>query len=345
MRFNRTVSIVGAHAEGEVGNVIVGGVVDVPGVTAFEKMEHLRDHGDALRRAILFEPRGAPSHAVNLLLPTARADADLGFVIMEATKYPAMSGSNTICVATVVLETGIRPMREPETILVLEAPGGLVRATCECRDGKVLRVRLAMLPSFVLRPSVAVDVPGHGVLDIAIVYGGIFYAILPAAALGLELGAASAAAVVRAGIAIRDAVNRSVEAVHPENSKLRGVANVVVTGDLRSGPGGMRETVSATVIGNGRLDRSPCGTGVAARMALLYAEGQIGLGEPVRHHSVFGTWFDSRIEGVATVGGLPAVIPEIAGRAWITGFTQMVIDPSDPLSEGHCPTDLWLSGG
>ena len=345
MKVRQTVSLVTAHAEGEVGNVLVGGVIDVPGRTAFEKMEYLRDSNDGLRRAILFEPRGSLCHAVNVLLPTANPDADMAFVIMEATKYPAMSGSNTMCVATVILETGIRPMIEPETTLVLESPGGLIEARCTCRNGKVERVTLRMLPSFVLERNVALDVPGYGALSATIAYGGIFYAIVDAEALGIRLDAQSARACATTGIAIRDAVNAKIDAVHPENPKIRRVANVIIAGKLERGASGALETVSATVIGNGRLDRSPCGTGVSARMALLLQDGVLKVGETVIHRSIFGTDYRGQILGETTVAGLPAIHPEISGRAWVTGLYNVFIDPDDPLAEGHCPNDVWISQG
>jgi proline racemase len=345
MKIRKTVSLVTAHAEGEVGNVLVGGVVDVPGRTAFEKMEYLRDSNDGLRRALLFEPRGSVCQAVNVLLPTANPNADMAFVIMEATKYPAMSGSNTMCVATVILETGIRPMIEPETKLVLESPGGLIEARCTCRNGKVERVTLRMLPSFVLERDVSLDVEGYDRLSVTIAYGGIFYAIVDAEALGLQLDAPSARALATAGIAIRDAVNRTIDAVHPENPKIRRVANVIIAGKMERGASGVLETVSATVIGNGRLDRSPCGTGVCARMALLHQDGVLDVGQTVIHHSIFGTNYRGQILGEATVGGLPAIHPEISGRAWVTGLYNVFIEPDDPLAHGHCPSDVWISQG
>jgi proline racemase len=345
MRSRRTVHLVNAHAEGEVGNVVVGGVVDVPGDTTFEKMEYMRDRDDALRRSLIFEPRGSVCQAVNLLVPPSDPKADLGFVIMEATKYPMMSGSNTMCVATVVLETGIRPMQEPITTLVLESPGGLVEARCQCKEGRVQRVELTMLPSFVLESRLNLDVSGYGKVDVSIAYGGIFYAIASAEALGLSLSSDKAAEIVRAGIAIRQAADKSYVAVHPDNPKVRGIANVIVAGPLSASSSGQKETISATVIGNGRLDRSPCGTGVAARIALLHQAGAVKEGELVLHRSIFGTHFESTIASRGKVGALDAVVAKVSGRAWITGFSQTIVDPTDPVVEGHCPSDVWLTQG
>jgi len=345
MRFSKTVSIVNAHAEGEVGDVIVGGVVDVPGSSAFEKMEYLRDKADGLRRSILFEPRGSVCQAVNVLLPSTRPEADLAFVIMEATKYPVMSGSNAICVATVVLETGIRPMIEPETTLVLEAPGGLVEARCRCKDGKVQEVRLRMLPAFVLTTVQALDVQGVGRVDVDVAYGGIFYGIVSAEALGLRLAPESAADIVRAGIAIRAAVNEACRAEHPDDPRIRGIANVIVADGLEESHSGGKRTTTATVIGNGRLDRSPTGTGVTARVALLHQQGKLATGEEVEHRSIFGTSFRTRIVEETAISDRRAVVAEVAGQAWVTGFRQVLIDPTDPLAEGHTPGDVWLTAG
>ncbi|MBS0223225.1 MAG: proline racemase family protein [Proteobacteria bacterium] len=345
MKSWRTVNLVNTHAEGEVGNVVVGGVVDVPGATAFDKMEFLRDQSDGLRRSLLFEPRGSVCRAVNVLLPTSNPKADMAFVIMEATKYPMMSGSNTMCVATAVLETGIRPMHEPETTLILEAPGGLVEARCACKDGRVERVHLRMLPSFVLDPKVPLSVPDYGKIEIAIAYGGIFFAIASADAVGVELKLDSAAEIVKAGIAIRVAANDAYPTIHPENDKVRGITNIILTDQFARRPDGVGELLSATVIGNGRLDRSPCGTGVSARMALLHKSGSIEKRERLVHRSIFGTYFEGFVSETTKVGTVDAVITEISGRAWITGFSQALIDPTDPLAEGHCPNDVWLTRG
>jgi proline racemase len=202
-----------------------------------------------------------------------------------------------------------------------------------------------MLPSFVLEKDVSVDVEGYGTLSVTVAYGGIFYAIVDAETLALELNAQSARDLATAGVSIRDAVNRTIDAVHPENPKIRRVANVIIAGKMKRGASGALETVSATVIGNGRLDRSPCGTGVSARMALLLQDGVLDVGEAVIHHSIFGTNYRGRILGETTVGGLPAIYPEISGRAWVTGLYNVFIDPDDPLAEGHCPGDVWVSQG
>src|SRR5512143_1755817 len=184
MRLARMLQAVDAHAAGEPGRVIVGGVLDVPGATMFEKMRHLAEHGDGLRRVMLREPRGYPALCANVVLPPTHPDADAGYVIMEQVEYPGMSGSNTICVATVLLETGMLPMHEPLTRLVLEAPAGLIHVTAECANGKVRSVTFRNVPAFAVHLAKPLEVPRLGTLSVDVAYGGMFYVIADAPALG-----------------------------------------------------------------------------------------------------------------------------------------------------------------
>ena len=272
MRWSRTFTVIGMHAEGEVGDVMISGIVDVPGQTMFEKMKYLEQHDDGIRQMLLFEPRGSPCNAVNVLLPPTDPRADFGYVIMEPTKYPVMSGSNTMCVATAILETGMMAMSEPYTLLTLEAPAGLVQARCRCRDGKVEKVELTNQPSFVVSRNLAIDVLGYGTVRVDVCFGGIFYAFVDAADVGLTAHATEAAELVRAGLAIRDACRRRIDPVHPDNHDIRSIQNVGFTEPLVRTTDGMVSR-NAMVIGHGRLDRSPTGTGTAARLALLHATG------------------------------------------------------------------------
>ncbi len=181
MRWTRTITVVDCHAEGESGQVVVGGVPPVPGDTVFDKRVFLQDQADDLRRMILFEPRGAPHHNANILVPSNHPDAAMGYIILESTEYPAMSGSNTICVATVLLETGILPMTEPTTELTLESPAGLINVTCDCRDGKVERVRFVNQPAFCYYLDTDIEVPDLGRLTVDVAYGGMIYVLVEAA--------------------------------------------------------------------------------------------------------------------------------------------------------------------
>ena len=342
MRWQRTITVVGAHAEGEVGNVITDGVTDVPGQTMFEKKEWLERNDDGIRRMLVFEPRGGPCHAVNVLLRPTRPEADIGFVIMEATKYPAMSGSNMICVATVVLETEIVPMVEPVTRLVMESPAGLIEVECHCRDGKVEQVRFTNVPAFVLHRDCCIEVDGLGPLRVDVCYGGIFYAVVNGSDLGFAVRAEEAASIVRRGLDIRAACNAQLESVHPLDPRIRDVSNVEFVAAATCVDGSLRSR-NAVVCGHGRIDRSPCGTGTSARLALLHARNEISPGQLFEHESILGTWFKGEVIDTTAVGPYPAVVSTIAGQAWITGVSRYGVDPTDPLPQGHTLPDVWFT--
>jgi proline racemase len=337
MRIQRTITVVGCHAGGEVGNVVVGGVLPPPGDTVFEQMQALaRD--DSLRRLLLREPRGSVAVHANLIVPATRPDCDAGFIIMEPSEYPAMSGSNTICVATVLLETGMVEMREPETTLRLEAPAGLVEVTASCRDGRCESVELTNVPCFADRLDAELDVEGLGTLTVDVAFGGMWYAIANAQALGFALEPAEARALSDTGERIRAAAREQLPCAHPEQPEIAGVSIVQIAEPWR-GAGAV--TRNAVVVAPGRLDRSATGTGLSARMAVLHARGLMKAGDAMSHASVLGTTFDGRIVGETTVGGRPAIIPAIRGSAWITEITQVVVDPTDPFPEGYLLPDTW----
>ena len=341
MRWSRMLNVVNCHAEGEVGNVVTGGVGDVPGRTMFEKRLHLEQHRDGLRKLLLFEPRGAAVQNANIVLPACDPAAQMGFVILESTEYPPMSGSNTICVATVLLETGMLPMHEPVTELVLEAPAGLIRLSCDCADGKVTRVRFTNQPAFVYHLQAPVEVAGIGTLSVDVAYGGMTYALVESRDLGLALTPDEARDICEIGQRIKSAADEQLVAVHPENPLIRNITMTEVTGPLRRERDALIAR-NAVVVSPGRLDRSPCGTGTSARLAVMHAKGLIAPGETLLHESVIGSRFDSRIEALAQVGRYPAVIPSVAGQAWITGITQLGLDPTDPYPEGYTLSDTWL---
>ncbi|MGH6953994.1 MAG: proline racemase family protein, partial [Alphaproteobacteria bacterium] len=290
MRWRKTITVVGAHAEGEVGLVVTGGVVNVPGKTMFDKKRYLERHADGLRKLILFEPRGFPNCNANIVLPSNNPKADAGYVIMESTEYPPMSGSNTICTATVLLETGILPMKEPVTKLTLEAPGGLIEVTCKCRDGKVEEVTFENVPSFVLHLDKTIELEGFGSVRVDVAYGGMIYVIVDAADLGFRIARDEAREICMVGQRLKDAVNAQLECVHPSNREIRGVSIAEFTGPLRR-KGGRLTAKNTVVVSPGRLDRSPCGTGTSARLAVMHARKEIKLGEPFDHESSIGTHF------------------------------------------------------
>ena len=342
MRARRTITVVGCHAGGEVGNVVTGGVLPPAGATVFEQMQTLAREGDGLRRLLLREPRGSVACHANLIVPPTRPDCDAGFIIMEPTEYPPMSGSNAICTATVLLETGMVEMQEPETTLRLEAPGGVVEARAACRDGRCESVEITNVASFADRLDAPLEVAGLGTLTVDIAYGGMWYAIADAAALGFAIEPGEARDLSLAGERIRAAAREQLPCAHPENPDIAGVSIVQIAGPWQ-GLGAVSR--NAVVVAPGRLDRSATGTGLSARMAVLHARGLMQVGDAMKHASAIRSTFDGRIVSETQVGGRPAIVPAIRGSAWITGISQLVVDPTDPFPEGYLLSDTWGVSG
>jgi proline racemase len=350
MRLDGRITAVDAHAGGEPGRVITGGVHDVPGATMFEKMRHLAEHGDGLRQLMLREPRGYPALCCNLVLPPTHPDADAGFVIMEQAEYPPMSGSNTICTVTVLLETGMLPAVEPVTELTLETPVGLIGVRAKVSEGKVTSVTFRNVPAFAAHLDVPVEVPELGTVAVDIAYGGMWYAIAEARPLGFAITPDEGRDMVRVGEMIKAAAREQWPVVHPENPGIAGVSIMQFTGPPSVPGASMKNTVvisSGTLdwerpaTWTGILDRSPCGTGTCARMAALHARGRLGIGEAFVHEGILGTTWTGRIVEETRVGPHAAVVPTLTGRAWITGYAQYVVDPDDPFPAGFTVGDLW----
>ncbi len=341
MRLDRMITVIGCHAEGEVGRVITGGVLPPPGRTLFDQKRYLETEADDLRRFLLFEPRGGAFVHANLIVPPTREGIDAGFIIMEPTDYPPMSGSNAMCVVTVLLETGMVNMHEPETRLVLETPGGVIEALAECRDGKCERVTVHNVPSFVAALDLAVDVPGQGCVSVDIAYGGAFFTIVDAPALGFELTPDEARDLVQMGETIKAAVVEQHPVAHPENPDIHTVTFTEFAAPVETGRDGVKTGQNAVVISPGKIDRSPCGTGTSARLAILHARGQLQVGEQYRSTSLIGSEFRAKIVTTTTVGHRPAIIPSLSGRAWITGTHQYGLDPSDPFPQRYTLSDTW----
>lgn len=343
MRFDKSVHVVGVHAEGEVGNVIVGGFGQVPGETMFDKRNYLAGSRDWIRQLILTEPRGQVARNANIILPSNHPEADAGYVIMESIEYPVMSGSNTICVATVLLETGMLPAEEPVTTLVLESPAGLIPVECQVRDGKVISVRFTNQPAFVYHLDAAVEVEGVGTLTVDVAWGGMAYVIVDARRFGLSITPDEARDICALGERVKIAAAEQLQAIHPVNPNFPGITicEFTLPPERVDGVLTARNTV---VVSPGRCDRSPCGTGTSARMAVMHARGEIHLGERFVHTSIIDSRFDCRIESEATVGGVPAIVTSVAGQAWITDLTTLVLDPTDPYPHGYRLTDTWPLG-
>ena len=339
MHTRQVIHVVSAHAEGEVGDVIVGGVSPPPGETLWEQSRFVAKDG-RLRGFVLNEPRGGVFRHVNLLVPPKQPEAQMGFIIMEPEDTPPMSGSNSLCVATVLLETGFLPMHEPETRLVLEAPGGLIEAIASCRDGRVERVRVKNVPSFVDRLDAALEVEGLGTLTVDTAFGGDSFAIVDARALGFALTPDEARDIAVTGVRITRAANEQLGFTHPANPEWSHVSfcQVAAPVEVRDG---VKTGRNAVAIRPGKIDRSPCGTGCSARLAALHARGELGIGEPFVGLSPIDSRFDCRIEALAQVGDREAVVPSLGGRAWITGTHQHMLDPGDPWPEGYRLSDTW----
>ena len=320
----RTITVVGCHAGGEVGNVVVAGVDPPAGATVRERMESLRAD-DRLRRFLLREPRGSVATHANLIVPATRADCAYGYVIMEPTEYPLMSGSNTICVATVLLETGMVALREPETVVRLEAPAGVVEARCACRDGRVDSVEVVNVPARATLLDAALEVEGFGTIAVDVAFGGMWYAIADASALGFELEPREARDLSAAGEAVRIAAREQLT---------RDVSIVQLAGPWQ-GVGAVSR--NAVVIAPGRLDRSATGTGLSARMAALHARGLMRVGDTMAHASPIGSVFEGRIVAEKDAG----IVPAIRGSAFVTGRIEWYVDDRDPFPEGYLVSDTW----
>ncbi len=350
VKLDRVITAVDAHAGGEPGRVIIGGVSDVPGATMLEKRNHLAEHGDRLRQLMLREPRGYPATCCNLVLPPTHPDADAGFVIMEQAEYPAMSGSNTICTTTVLINEGLVTVTEPITTLTLEAPAGLIRVTAEVRDGQARSITFENVPAFAVHIDRAVEVPEIGTVSVDVAWGGMFYALVEAASLGLTLTPDEGRDLVRLGEMVKAAAREQLPVAHPELPGVEWISIIELTGPPTAPGAHAKNTVvvsSGTLDWSrpesftGVLDRSPCGTGTCARMAVLHARGQLDIGQDFVHEGILGTTWTGRLLRETAIGPYLAVVPQLTGSAWVTGRAEYVVDPDDPFPAGFTVGDLW----
>jgi proline racemase len=342
--------VVDAHAEGEPGRVIIGGILDPPGRTVFEKMRYFEQHHDDLRRRMLREPRGYPALCCNVIVGATVPEAVAGVIIMEQSEYPPMSGSNLICVATVLIEMGMVQVTEPVTEFYLEAPAGLVKVMARVEQGRALGITFENVPAFVFKIDVPIEVPGVGTVSVDIAFGGMIYVIFDGALVGLELRSDQAADIVRIGELVRKATRDQNPVCHPDNPEIVGPTITVVSGPPTRTDADLK---NAAVVSSdqaeggsphslpGVLDRSPCGTGTCAKMATLHARGRLNLGIDFHHEGILGTKFVGRLVRETTVGPYPAVVPTISGRAWVTALATYVVDSEDPFPAGFTVGDLW----
>ncbi|WP_289036535.1 proline racemase family protein [uncultured Roseibium sp.] len=339
MRSTKVIHVVSCHAEGEVGDVIVGGVAPPPGDTIWEQRNWIAQD-EVLRNFVLNEPRGGVFRHVNLLVPPKHPDADAAWIIMEPEDTPPMSGSNSICVSTVLLDTGIVPMQEPVTEMVLEAPGGLVRVRAHCANGKAQRIEVENLPSFAGLLNVPLEIEGIGTIHVDTAFGGDSFVVVDPQTLGIALEVDEAQAIAQLGVKITNAANEQLEFNHPLQPEWRHHSFCLFAGALQRDASGLRAK-SVVSIQPGKLDRSPTGTAVSARMALLQAKGEMKVGDRMTAVSIIGSEFEGEILGLTEVGTVPAIRPQISGRGWITGTHQHMLDPEDPWPEGYRLSDTW----
>jgi proline racemase len=326
----RYFSAVDSHTEGMPTRVITGGVPALPGDTMLERKLRFEAERDDLRLLLMQEPRGHGAMSGAILQPPTRPDADWGVLYIEVSGCLPMCGHGTIGVATVLVETGMVEITEPETVIKLDTPAGLVEARVQVADGRAAAVSLRNVPSFLHEAGAAVEVPELGPVTYDMAFGGNFYALVEAASIGLRPAPEQAQPLIDTGLAIMGAINASAPPVHPEDERIRGCRHVVFHEPGSNGA----DAKAATSIHPGWIDRSPCGTGTSARIAQLHARGALKTGESFVNESIIGTRFTARVVEETTVAGRPAIVPEITGRAWITGIGQYLLDPSDPFPAG-----------
>lgn len=333
------VEIVGCHAEGEVGDVIVSGVAPPPGETIWEQALWIAKD-QSLRNFVLNEPRGGVFRHVNLLVPAKDPRAVMGWIIMEPEDTPPMSGSNSICVSTVLLETGMIKMHEPETRFTLEAPGGLVDVCAQCRDGKVLRVTVKNVPCFADQLDVHLEIDGIGTLTVDTAYGGDTFVLVDSASVGFELAPDEARDISVAGVRITAAANEQLGFQHPDNPDFSHISFCQFTKPVFE-EAGQKVGKNSVVVRPGKVDRSPTGTGLSARLAVMHAKGQAKVGDTLLGRSIINSEFMGRIEEEVCFGTKAGIRPSISGRAWLTDRRQLILDEGDPWPEGYRLSDTW----
>ena len=341
MRSSKIIHIISCHAEGEVGDVIVGGVSLPPGESIWKQSRWI-DQDQSLRRFVLNEPRGGVFRHVKLLVPPKNKKAEFGCIIMEPEQTPPMSGSNTICVSTVLLESGMIRMQEPETDFFLEAPAGLVHVKAICKNGKALSIKIQNVPSFADKLDQKLEVPGIGTINVDTAYGGDSFVLVDAQTLGFAIVPDEARELAETGVKITAAANEQIGFKHPLNMDWNKIAFCQFTNpiELVNGVLNGRNTVA---INPGKLDRSPCGTGCSARMAVMHERGEINVGDQFVASSVINSRFYCSILKSTKKGKFKSIIPSISGRGWITGTHQLMCDPEDPWPAGYRLSDTWAN--
>lgn len=336
MNWERSLDLLEVHCQGEIGKVIVGGAPEIPGATLLDKMNHINTVDDSLRRFVTFEPRANAAMSVNLLVAPTRPDADAGFIVLQADRAHPMSGSNCICVVTALLESGRVPMQGPEAVVRLDTPAGLIVARAACRNGRCLSVSLDNVPCFAELLDRPIETPRWGRIEVDVAFGGVYYALVDAQQIGLDIVPGNARALAEAGIELKALLAGQIEVQHPILKGVDEIAYVMFRG--REPDGAVR---TCTTLKPGRVDRSPCGTGSSANLATLFARGAIAVGDRRTSRSIIGGEFVAEAIGETEVGGRRAILPRITGRAFVYGREQLRWSDDDPFPDGFALSDTW----
>jgi len=357
------ITTVDAHTGGEPFRVITGGYPELPGETILERRRFAKEHLDHLRTMLMWEPRGHADMYGCIVTPPVTPGADIGVLFMHNEGYSTMCGHGIIGIAKVALETGLLPRREPQTVVRIDTPAGLVTAYARVAGGQVTSVAFHNVPSFVLALDETVHVPGLGQVRYDLAFGGAFYAYVRADDLGLALSPDEFRPIIEKGMAIKRAIMASRPIPHPFEEDLSFLYGTILVGPPTPLPSPSDTVLSqriapspsdpvlrdkggipplgegagsrnVCVFAEGEVDRCPTGTGVSGRLALHHARGEVGVGESIVVESIIGTRFRGRIVGTTSFGPYPAIVPEIEGSAHITGRHEFLVDPADPLRNG-----------
>lgn len=333
MQFKHMISVVDSHTAGEPTRIIVDGFPPVKGQTMAERMSYLADHMDWLRKSLMREPRAHRDMFGGILLPPLDPTADISVIFMDGGRYYNMCGHGSLGICAMMVETGRIPATPPQTGIKLETPAGMVEGTVTTApDGRVKEVSLVDVPSFAWALDARMDLPGHGSITVDIAFGGNFLVIADAAQLGvISIDPEHTNELIKLGIAIRSAANRQIPVQHPVQRHIRAIDICMITAPP-SGP--HADARNIVILGEAQADRSPCGTGTCARMAVLHRKGLLRLNQPFRHESSIRSVFRGDIIAETRVGNMPAIIPRISCRPFLTGFHRFVIDAEDPFAEG-----------
>lgn len=331
MNLFRSIQAVDTHTAGEATRIVIGGVPNIKGKSMPEKRQWLEENMDQLRTSLMLEPRGHNDMFGAILTQPTDPEADYGIIFMDGGGYLNMCGHGTIGAMTTAVETGMVPVTEPVTKIIQEAPAGIIRGEVQVENGRAKRVSFQNVPAFLYKKDQEVELPGHGKIRFDLSFGGSFFAIVRADQVGLEIKPENAELLSKLGIQLREIINREIPVQHPLLSHIHSVDLVEWWSETETKGASLRNCVA---FGQGQIDRSPCGTGTSAKLATLFARGELKEHKKFYYESILGTIFEGEIVGTAKVGDYDAVIPKISGSAYITGFNQLVLDEDDPVKYG-----------